>query len=365
MAGLIRPARSDRAQVLCACQEVMGPLRPRTSDTLVPLDIRDEHDAADEDEDDERLAASGVSRTKISFMSEAGDRISAYLCMPRASANETSAAPAPAMVCLHGTSGGDGGIVGVRGSYGSYGEYYGAHGDDPGMHYGLELAERGFVTISPDYIFLASRKSEDEPQRLQQLGWQGGTIKGIWDHMRAVDVLLELSMADGTPAVDPSRIGSIGCSLGGHNSLFLAAFDTRVKLVVTSCGFDSFITGRCATEPEKQIAAWAQHRYMPKVATVFDSDPHKLPWDFPDLLAIIAPRPVYIHAAADDHNFLAASVRQCVEVAGAAITADGMSPEQCIVACYPPGGHGFPQADRELGYEFVEERLGGDQHASL
>ena len=77
---------------------------------------------------------------------------------------------APAMVCMHGTNGGNGGIVGVKGSYGKYGDYYGAHGDDPGMHYGLELAMRGFVTISPDYIFLATRTSDDEPARLQELG---------------------------------------------------------------------------------------------------------------------------------------------------------------------------------------------------
>jgi hypothetical protein len=36
------------------------------------------------------------------------------------------------------------------------------------------------------------------------------------------------------------RIGCIGHSLGGHNSLFTAVFDSRIKIVVTSCGFDAF-----------------------------------------------------------------------------------------------------------------------------
>ena len=40
--------------------------------------------------------------------------------------------------------------------------------------------------------------------------------------------------------VDPERIGVIGHSLGGHNSLFVATFDERLKAVVTSSGFNSF-----------------------------------------------------------------------------------------------------------------------------
>ena len=46
----------------------------------------------------------------FNFAAEAGDRVSAYLCLP-----PPFAAAPPAMLCLHGTSGGDGGIVGVPG----------------------------------------------------------------------------------------------------------------------------------------------------------------------------------------------------------------------------------------------------------
>ena len=98
------------------------------------------------------------------------------------------------------------------------------------------------MTLSPDYPLLASRVDMTPPE---QLGWGSGTIKAVWDHMRAIDLLLalaELPSPEGVslPRVDAGRIGAIGCSLGGHNSLFLAAFDERVTLAVTSCGFDSF-----------------------------------------------------------------------------------------------------------------------------
>lgn len=81
----------------------------------------------------ERLAGA-VWRIKLSYAAEAGDRVSAYLCLPPPSA----VLARPALLCLHGTTGGDGGIVGVPGRYGKDGKkFYGAEGDDPGMHYGL------------------------------------------------------------------------------------------------------------------------------------------------------------------------------------------------------------------------------------
>ena len=42
------------------------------------------------------------------------------------------------------------------------------------------------------------------------------------------------------PEVEGERSGCIGHSLGGHNSFYPAAFDERLDVVVTSCGFNSF-----------------------------------------------------------------------------------------------------------------------------
>ena len=157
-------ASTDRASVLEAMQEVMGPLRPRdglTASPLTPLPIHsrvrwggDTHGRAGRLRRQavaldvqfgaaERLAGA-VWRIKLSYAAEAGDRVSAYLCLP-----PPFAAAPPAMLCLHGTSGGDGGIVGVPGDYGKYGEYYGAEGDDPGMHYGLYAPAPAPASRSP------------------------------------------------------------------------------------------------------------------------------------------------------------------------------------------------------------------------
>ena len=54
-------------------------------------------------------------------------------------------------------------------------------------------------------------------------------MKGIFNHMRCVDLL------QAREDVDHERIGVLGHSLGGHNAIFLGAFDIRLKVIVSSC----------------------------------------------------------------------------------------------------------------------------------
>ena len=77
-----------------------------------------------------------------------------------------------------------------------------------------ELAEHGYVVLAPDYPY----EGEYQPD-LYAMGYVSGTMKAIYDNIRAIDLLQSL------PNVDPERIGCIGHSLGGHNSIFTATFD--------------------------------------------------------------------------------------------------------------------------------------------
>ena len=52
----------------------------------------------------------------------------------------------------------------------------------------------------------------------------------LYDASRAVDLLVAIE------DVDPHRIGAIGHSLGAKEVLYLAAFDERVRAVVSSEG---------------------------------------------------------------------------------------------------------------------------------
>src|SRR5262245_6869426 len=106
-----------RGHVLANMQLVMGPLPPLAR--RVPLDLKVEAE--------ETLAR--VIRKKVTFAVEKDDRLTAYLLMPRGLKGR-----APALLCLHQTT-----AIGK-------GEPAGAAGR-ANLHYALELAERGYVTL--------------------------------------------------------------------------------------------------------------------------------------------------------------------------------------------------------------------------
>jgi dienelactone hydrolase len=297
-----------RQHILAGMQLVMGPLPLRGGE--VPLEIRVLQT--------ETLPK--VTRQKITYAAGPGDRVPAYLLIPRGLQG-----PAPAMLCLHGTGGSRGRTAGLGPDY---------------PRYTIELAERGYVTIAPDYPLLGENQTDPAA-----LGYASGTMKGIWDHMRAIDLLQSL------PQVDGGRIGCVGVSLGGHNSLFVAAMDPRIKVAVSSSGFDSF-----ADYKGGNLTGWCQTRYMPRIASVYGKDPKKMPFDFPEVLSAIAPRHLYIQAPLSDDNFHVESARRCVQAAAKVYALYGASDR--LVAVYPPGGHGFPPADRQEAYRFVDKVLG-------
>lgn len=296
-----------REHILANMERVMGPLP--SPDRRVPLDVQ-----VEQTEDLPTLV-----RKKITYAATQDYRVPAYLLVPRGLEG-----PAPAMLCLHGTGGPQGRTAGLGADY---------------PRYTLELAERGYVTIAPDYTLLG--ENQTDPARV---GYVSGTMKGIWNHRRAVDLLESL------PEVDPQRIGVVGVSLGGHNSLFVGVFDPRLKVIVTSSGFDSFTDYMGG-----KLDGWCQARYMPRIETVYGKDPRRVPFDFPEVLAALAPRHLYVHAPISDTNFQVESVKRCVAAAAKIYGLLGAADR--IVAVYPPGGHGYPKEDRELSYEFIDRVL--------
>ena len=299
-----------RERILADMQLVMGPL-PNAS-RRVPLDII----VLEETE----LAK--VTRKKVTYVAEKDDRVPAYLLVPKELRSR-----APAMLCLHQTTGiGKGEPAGL--------------GGDANLHYALELAERGYVTLAPDYPNFGDYRLD-----VYAMGYASATMKGVWNHMRAVDLLQSL------PEVDPQRIGCIGHSLGGHNTLFLAAFDTRIKVAVTSCGFNSFLKYEGGN-----LAGWSHKGYMPRIASVYGKDARKMPFDFTEVLAAIAPRQVFVNAPTRDDNFEVSGVKDCLSAASPVYELLGA--EGKLQAVHPDCGHGFPPEARQAAYAFIERVLG-------
>lgn len=307
-----------RAEIVRGMRAVMGPLPG--SEKRCPLDVRVE----------EEVDCGRYVRRLLTYASEPGSRVPAYLCIPKAVLNGESRAPG--VLCLHGTDNvvGHGIVVGL--------------GTRPNRQYAAELAERGYVTLAPNYPLLAKYQPD-----LKGLGWASGTLKAVWDNMRGLDLLESL------PYVKPGAFGAVGHSLGGHNSVYTAVFDDRIKAVATSCGLDSFLDYYQGVDrvwqPEQ---GWCQTRYMPRLAD-YRGHLRDIPFDFHELIGALAPRHVLIIAPRKDSNFRADSVDR---VAAAALPVYALygHPERLRIL-HPDCEHDFPQDMREATYALFDRVL--------
>jgi dienelactone hydrolase len=305
----LQAAAADIETVRAGMLAVMGEMPPRPEEPPAWTVV-------------EESAAAGYTRKRIAIALGEGDTLPAWLCVP-----EGVRGPMPGALCLHPT-GTDGKniVVGLSAK--------------ENRHYADELARRGYVTLSPDYPNMG-----DYAIDAYALGYASTTAKAIWNHRRCLDLLASL------PEVDAQRMAAIGHSLGGHNALFVALFDDRVRAVVSSCGFTRF-----ARYYGGDLTGWSHAGYMPRIAEVYGKDPARMPFDFPGLLAALAPRRVFVSAPLHDANFDVEGVRETVAAARPAFAASGAA--DALAAFHPDCAHDFPESARRLAYAHFDAAIG-------
>ena len=274
---------------------------------------------------------------KVSFQVDEDDRIPAYLVVP-----DGLAGPAPAVICIHGTTADAKDACLGRG---------GRPGGSEGL--AIHLARRGFVTLAPDHFCAGERlKAGEQPcdsgpfyarhPRWSDMG------KDIYDHMRCVDLLQSL------PEVDGQRIGCIGHSLGGYGSVFLAAMDQRIRAGVSSCGITLW-------DVDPNHVNWSRNQpgryvHFPKLRAYWEAG-KKAPVDFHEILALIAPRAfLSISAVGNDVCFPVfapfAEMYTEVESVYKLLGAEGK-----FAVHFHSNGHSFGKSPRALAYAWLEEQL--------
>lgn len=301
-----------RRDIIRGLEAAMGPLPDRTR--LPDLDIQITAS----------LETPDYIRHTLTFASEPGDRTPAFLYIPRGASPDD---PRPAVVALHPT-----GELGKQ--------IVDGQGERPNRGYAAELAARGYVVIAPDYPPYGDYAGYDfESDR-----YDSGSMKGVWNHMRCVDLLQQRD------DVLPDRIGAIGHSLGGHNAMFLGVFDERVQAVVSSCGwtpFHDYYSGN--------IKGWTSDRYMPRLDTVYGLDPDRVPFDFYEVVAALAPRAFFSNSPLHDSNFDYRGVEKAAPQARRVYELFGV-PDRLRIT-YPDAQHDFPPEVREESYQFLDRLL--------
>ncbi len=182
-----------------------------------------------------------------------------------------------------------------------------------------QIIDRGYATAAFHYSDVAV----DDPIRVFNHGVfkalaqsserapdaAGALAAWAWGASRAIDVLSADSSLVGCP------IAVVGHSRGGKVALWCAANDERVALAISN---DSGTTGAALARVSRgesirhltdHFPYWVAPNYRQ-----FADRPDELPVDQHELLALIAPRLVYVaSAAADAHADPAAEFRSCVE----------------------------------------------------
>lgn len=156
------------------------------------------------------------------------------------------------------------------------------------QYHGAWFAQNGYVCLVIDTLQLGEIEGSHRGTRDERKWWwnsRGYTPAGVetWNAIRALDYLVT------RPEVDAKRIGVTGRSGGGAYSWYLAALDDRPKVVVPVAGIttlknhvvDGCVLGHCD-------CMYFVNTYR---------------WDYAQLAALTAPRPLLIANTDRDHIF--------------------------------------------------------------
>ena len=277
----------------------------------------------------ERADLGDVVREKVTYAVEPGERVPAFILLPKAASTRH-----PAILCHH-QHGGEF-RVGKDGPAGL--------GSDSSQHYALELARRGYVTMVFDALCFNERQDaagslkDGDYERYEAMYRiaEGKCLQGkyVWDARRALDYL------ETRPEVDATRLGMIGHSLGGQETLFTTAVDTRIRAAVSSCGF-----GSLRTLKRDRI----NHNYALFVPGLANKG------DYGAVLALVAPRPFFVVARSEDPIFPKDGIEETVSTARRAYAAVGATDR--LGTFFEPGAHAFSPTMRAAAYAWLDRWL--------
>lgn len=217
-----------------------------------------------------RFEHNTFSVENLHFQSSPGLYVTANLYVPK---NLTKPAPTILYVCGHGP------VITNGVSYGNKFAYH---------HHGVWFARNGYVCLIIDTLQLGEIQGLHHGTHRENLWWwnsRGYTPAGVetWNGIRALDFLST------RPEVDTNRFGITGRSGGGAYSWFVAAMDDRIKAVAPVAGI---------TDLENHVVDGAVEGHCDCMFFV-----NTYRWDYPQLAAMLVPRPLLLCNSDSDGIF--------------------------------------------------------------
>ncbi|MEK3882612.1 alpha/beta hydrolase family protein [Paenibacillus sp. PL2-23] len=281
----------------------------------------------------ERVECDGYVRERVELSATPGLTFPAYVLIPNGASG-----PLPGTLALHGHGYGSREIVGLKPDGATDEGSPGCH-----AHFAIQLVKRGLVVIAPDVMGYGERRLRSDLEQdgnapnscytlSTHLMMLGKTLTGL----RVAEAWTALSYLQGRPEVEDDQIGAMGFSGGALIAHAAAALDERIRAVVLS-GFtntfkDSILAMRHCVD-----------NYTPGLLR------HA---ELPELIGLIAPRPLFLESGQGDRLFPVHGFRQaasCIEEIYAAYGA----PDKLGVDIVP-GGH---EVNGRMAYDWLKSTL--------
>lgn len=157
-----------------------------------------------------------------------------------------------------------------------------------------ELTEQGFAVFTYDMLGFGNRIEEATRFYERYLHWSK-LGKMVTDTKGAVDALENLDF------IDKERIVVAGYSLGATVGLYAAATDERIAGVISVAGFTPMRTNTLDLGTEGIKTYSHLHGLLPRLG-FFAGNESRIPVDFNEIIASIAPRPVLLIAPEFDKD---------------------------------------------------------------
>ena len=258
----------------------------------------------------------GLKKYHLWYSADASERVPGYLLLPDP---KSFKGPRPVIIALHGTGGNKDNMANLV----------------------LKAARAGFIGVAIDGRFHGERtragNGSDEYNAAIAETFKTGKghpfyFDTSWDVIRLVDYLVTRK------DVDAARIGLTGISKGGIETYLAAAADPRIAVAVPYIGVQSFKwsldngqwRARIATIQDafdasvvlagKKDDADFVREFYARVAPGIDGA-----FDGPEMLKLIAPRPLLVVNADSDANTPIAGVRLAVRAAQPVYAANNAS----------------------------------------
>lgn len=238
----------------------------------------------------EKEEMESYTRSRLQINTIGSLRMTFYLLIPRINKREKI----PAVIAVHGHGYGSREIIGL--------DPDGNETEEPGIYkdFAVELVKKGVVVLVPELVGFGDRKLEEDHNEenscyriASQLLLYGKTLAGL----RVAECRRLLDYIESYDLIDANKIGIMGLSGGGLVAGFTSILDQRIHATVISGYTNTFKSGIMARRH-------CLDNYIPNILSY---------GELPDLIGLIAPRPLFIEAGKADHLFPIETVKTAME----------------------------------------------------